>query len=73
MEENVDCYMSEASTNIRTDPLTTLYAQTITSIHKQLTDTLCTDELTNFIYVQQFIQTLCYKAAVRRDKMRETL
>jgi len=57
MEENVDCYMSEASTNICTDPLTTLYAQTNTPIHKQLTDTLRTDELTNFIYAQ-FIQTV---------------
>jgi len=70
MEENVYCYMSEASTNICTDRLNSLNTQTNTliCIHTQLTDTLCTDELTNIVCVQQLIQPLVIKLPYSETK-----
>jgi len=62
MEENVDCYMSEASINMCTDRLTSIIRtnqQTDMYIYTTLTDTLCADELTNIIHVQLLIQALC--------------
>ena len=65
--------MRQAPIHAETNTLICIHTQlTNTLCTDELTNTLCTDELTDIIRVQQLIQALRYKAAVHRDKMKET-